>query len=380
MVCCHHTIYMVIMSSNWFPRVLGLVLSATLGVAATLTVQSVGTELITEWASPGDQQLMNPGVDPLVVMGPAIGPADGLVLTGPVTTTLQPGPGLSDIGGVASGWKLDRSLVTSDVLDRLGDFLGVEPAKCVDGQRCISGEGDDNMQIGADDLAIFSAYLGSNAPKTCAEGDEGCTARQRSGLPSEPSVVSRSQQLLRAAGFDPRLFSWDSFVEGHTVRGVATLQLGGTELPLRWIIDYSSKGIYSVNGFLSQPDEIDGYTVVGAATAARRTSDARWSGLGAVPQYDPPMERTERQPVGVDFGDLVENWYPDTKDPKRHNGRPVLDSGSNTVVVTSGELSLFFYRSAGGGVVLFPAWLLRSEEGTGWYVPALSEEYVLFNG
>jgi len=371
--------FMVTTSSSWFPRALALLLSAALGVATTLTVQSAGTEPITQWASPGEQQLMSPRVDPLVVMGPSIGPADNLVITGPVTTTLQPGPGLTDTGGVASGWELDRSLVTPDVVDRLSNFFGFEPANCADGQSCTFGEGDDRMQVGTDVMAIFSAYLGSNAPRTCAVGDHDCTARQKSGLPSQQFVESRSQQLLRAAGLDPRFFSWESFNEGHTVRGVATLQLGGSVLPLRWIIDFSSKGIYSVNGFLAQPKEIVGYTIVGAATAARRTSDARWSGLGAVPKYNPPLERTENPPVGVDFGDLVASWFPVANSPTRHNGKPILDSGSNTVVVTSGELSLFFYRSAEGGVVLFPAWLLRSEDGTDWYVPALTEDHVLFN-
>lgn len=350
------------------------VLSSLLTAAITLASLRGGHDEVA-WAD-ADATLTLDTPGSLSAMGAASTTVDTLVLSGTGGTVLQPAAGLGDESGTASGWSFDRERVTPDTVRTLAGRFGID-GSCADGDVCRVNDGEDSITVGDDHLALLTVYLGSRAPRPCQPSDAGCAERYRRELPSELEVSRDAQRLLRDAGLDPARFVWDVYLDGeHTVRGVATLRLGGVVLPMRWIIDYSVNGVYSVNGFLAAPVEITGYETVGPTTAALRSADARWSAVAAVPRWESPLTaETDRRP-SARFGELVDSWYRTTADrPLRHEGRPVLDPGTEVRVVETAELSLFLYRGLNGAPLLLPAWLLRSSDGAGWFVPAVADRH-----
>jgi hypothetical protein len=292
---------------------------------------------------------------------------------------LEPTSAISDSSGKARGYAFDASGVDRRALLRA--LAGVISA---------SGEISNNdgvLMIGSNDgtganasiyespNADFYAYNSDRDPWRCenfapessvrsdgkgsdSSAPDGCASVTRSA-PSTSTAEKEFANVFRALGLDSANVKVASEKQERAVYVTGSLIVEGMNTQqILLAVAVSDQGVFSINGFAAKIKEIDGYEVVGARTAALRSAESRWSGVGPQQiggefQYGVPMARSSVE------------------------GRPALSLGIDFVKVGSARPGLGLFSSEGGSLIL-PTWEFTSSDGRTFSMLAVSDKYVQF--
>lgn len=311
-------------------------------------------------------------------------------------TVLEPVPGLSDEGGTAPAYTYDNSGVDPQALAvAVADVMGATATltgNATDGWS-LAGSSNDGGQfsgwVGVDAMASFSGYVDVRSPWFCPPSTSGagmgavepgssgsgvsepmpaCTPTPMTA-PSEQDAIAQVRSAFERLGLDVDNARFTALTYESTVQVSAWRVVDQQVLPTTWNAEVSSRGLVSISGHVARLVALDDYPVVGARTAALRSQDARWSGLGptwawrsegaAVPMPGEPVAAPEEQPQ-----------------VRVVNGRPVLTSSVSITTVTDATMGLAQYWLADGRPVLLPAWQYTATDGSRWAMLAISDEYV----
>lgn len=327
-------------------------------------------------------------------------------------TLLTPAPGLPDDPGTASGYVLDgRDVDARSAVQRLAEALGVAGQPRQQDGSWVVGPADGTaatVVVTADGLTSWwfddptASPWGCPAPAepvpgpqpdAVADGEPGDAATVEPAPvpacpavtgepPSERAAERRAREVLRAVGGDPDAWAWQTTAESSDAGGVvtvsATRQVAGQSTGMSLSAQVGPAGLFAMSGFLATVEEVPGYPVVGARTAALRSLDPRWSTLGPTPVY------REGDPVPLaasDDGAAVSGSSGAATAPPPAptvDGRPVLLATVDEVTVTQATSDLTQFWQPDGTLLLVPAYLFTADDGRAWSMVAVADEYVSF--
>jgi len=286
---------------------------------------------------------------------------------------------MQDNASTASGWMLSKNgLNQSKILLDIGKLFGViGTSETKQRNKLILGNftgTEATAWINEDNLLSFGAYDPSKSPNLCSL-TKGCD-QSKFTQPDLNQALLDTKNFHRSLGLDINSFTWTASYEGESnVRVTSTLTLDGYQLPLYWLTDISSLGIYSVNSFAANPVEVPDYPIIGARSTLERTNLSRWSAVGPNPVWLPKSASQKSQEDDPTF-DQQSNAKPYTS--PRIDGRPLLSLPVKTLNVSDPKLGLSLYAYASGEILFLPSWEYLAEDNTRWSMLALDERYVTF--
>lgn len=311
-------------------------------------------------------------------------------------TVLEPAPDLSDEGGTAPAYTYDNSDVDPQALaGALADAMGATATVTgnATGGWSLAGSSSDGGQftgwVGVDAMASFSGYVDVRSPWYCPPPASGagmgavepgssggavsepmpaCTPTPMTA-PSEQDAIAQVRSAFERLGLDVDNARFTALTYESTVQVSAWIVVDQQVLPTTWNAEVSSRGLVSISGHVARLVALGDYPVVGARTAALRSQDARWSGLGPTWAW-----RSEGAAVDMPREPVV---APDERPQVRTvNGRPVLTSSVSITTVTDATMGIAQYWLADGRPVLLPAWQYTATDGSRWAMLAITDEYV----
>ena len=312
-------------------------------------------------------------------------------------TVLEPAPGLSDDSGSAPAYTYDRSGVDPQALAAaIAEAMGATATltgNATDGWS-LAGPSDDGGQftgwVGVDPMASFSGYVDVRSPWFCAAGvaSDPVTGAVEPGAvggsvgepmpactpspmtaPGEQDAIAQVRSAFEQIGLDVTGARFTALTYESTVQVSAWIVVDGQVLPTTWNAEVSQRGLVSISGHVARLVALGDYPVVGARTAALRSQDARWSGLGPTWAW-----RSEGAAVAMPREPIA---APDEQPQVRTvNGRPVLTSSVSITTVTDATMGVAQFWLADGRPVLLPAWQYTATDGSRWAMLAITDEYV----
>lgn len=340
-------------------RVALVVGSIAVLLAAVLTGLVVGRA-----SAPGPTLVVLPG--PVVQESPA---ADSLSTSGMVdadtlivarTHLVAPAvftaaPSLDDSSTTASGFRMTRlGLDGADVATGLATVLGVDGAahRTSEGWT-IGAAGGPGLTV-LDDAALSWSFADPLAAADSASGAFVIASRARNA----------ASALLESIGVDLTSVDWQvsRFDDHLAIR--AWQVVDGNRTSMFWEIGFGQgDSVVSASGFAAELVEVPGYPVVGAATAVRRAGLPTWSLLGPTPA---DAQR---------LGSIPGSTPPSASGPA---GRPALEVGVLSIVVTDANLTQGEFRQPDGSLLILPAYRLTGDDGSHWTLIAVTSDYVDF--
>jgi hypothetical protein len=293
---------------------------------------------------------------------------------------LVAGEGLNSVPMTKSapGYVLTATMDNEQIFDRLERELGLRGGvENLDGDRTVRRYDEGaTLWIDGDLRGSFGAYLPARSPLDCRFGGD-CKNSGTFRTPGETDARAAATRLLDAfAGSKSFVTTTEAENTANNVRVLADLRAGDVVLPLRWTIDVSSAGIYSINGFTAQLRKTADYGLVDPTEAAARTAEALWSTLGPVPLWQPVSNIDESVPADL------ESWFgrPVKPSPVSLDAKvpPKIAAPLREVEVNDARLSLSLFRLDGGQLALLPVWAFETVSGSpGWAALAVTAEHVI---
>lgn len=312
------------------------------------------------------------------------------------TTLLEPGAGLSDVAGSAAAFTYDNSSVNpqslASALAAAMDASGTVSGNATEGWS-ITGPSNDGGQfngwVGVDPMGSFSGYVDVRSPWFCASpevrGTDAVAPGSNDGAVSEPmpactptpmtapdqqDAIDQVRRAFSSLGLNVDGVRFTAATYESTVSVTGWMVVNDQVLPTSWNAEVSERGIVSLAGFTATLTALPDYPVVGARTAALRTQDPRWSGLGPTSVWLP--ESGEVTPMARDMAVTPES----PAQVRIVDGRPVITTSVSVVTVTDAVMGLGQYWLADGRPVLLPSWQYTAADGSRWAMLAITDDYV----
>ena len=273
----------------------------------------------------------------------------------------------------------------SSDLTRLAETLGLPaPSKAQDGSYAAGDPNAANGTVGSDPAASWWYSDAANSPWNCAASSQTGTCAPISGSPmSDGAAIAAAQDLFDSLGLAAADAQWsvadDSwFGTGPDNNPIpfrhvsAEIILDDMPTGMTWTADLAPDGsVSSATGFFASFTATAEYATVGAATAAQRSQDPRWSALG-------PFERSASGTITplADAAVRDTGLVPTPAATYDSSGRPLLIDATEQVTVSKATASLATYYLADGATALLPAWDLSDGKRT-WVQIAVADRYLV---
>jgi hypothetical protein len=303
-------------------------------------------------------------------------------------TILRPAASLSDDSGVADGFTLTQDGVDKQaVLVKLADVIGAKGV-LTNVENTISIGSNDGMTPVAtmydEPMLNFYGYNRDRSPWECVKEEDLRNYTKEGGTPPDMRVCGDEDlkpatkadaeraftRVLNLLGLNANELT-KSYVDTGSpqvvmLQGMA--KVAGIDTNLAQLsVSVSGKGVFNISGFAARFQEVKGYDIVGAKTAANRSQLSKWIQLGPNPFGDwgavYPMGRGE---MGAS-----------TSSTFMVEGRPGVNAYIDTIDVSKARLGLVSYYTD-NAMVLLPSWIFTADDGREWSMVALADKYVKF--